>query len=153
MQRRQELEQLDAASPDSPLLPQAEAVKLIERGDRSVGVLTYGWLCPQNPDPKGDRLRLVHQALKARPRIEGLFWDYPSLHQHPKNGDRTAEEDKQFLRGIEVMGVSARVLCTSSTIVPSADAHSSRFRAGPVRVRCGHNSAAAQDYPAAPSGV
>lgn len=44
---RQQLEELEAqgASP-SPLLSPEEAVSLVQRGDRSVGALTYGWLSP-----------------------------------------------------------------------------------------------------------
>ena len=57
---RQKLEEWerDGASP-SPLLSPQEAVALVRRGDRSAGVLSYGWTSPGNPDPTGERVQIM----------------------------------------------------------------------------------------------
>jgi hypothetical protein len=44
MQKRQDLESLEAAGGESPLLSPEEAAQLVGRGNRSAGALTYGWL-------------------------------------------------------------------------------------------------------------
>ena len=77
MPSRQALEQLErqGASP-SPLLAPAEAVRLVLRCQRLVGVLSYGWLSPGEPDPDGDRIGIVRAALDANDYIEALFWDF-----------------------------------------------------------------------------
>ena len=89
LQYRQELEALERSgiSP-SPLLSPEEAVTFLRRFTRCIGALTYGWLSLGNPDPVGARLRVVRQALLASEHIEGVFWDYASLFQHPPNGRR-----------------------------------------------------------------
>jgi hypothetical protein len=88
MPNRQELEALEksGASP-SPLLSREEAAALVERGDRSIGALTYGWLMSGDPDPAGSRIRVLRRAL-ARLAIEALFWDFGSLYQAPRTPEQ-----------------------------------------------------------------
>ena len=76
IQKRQVLEGMDG-SPLSPLMKPAEAVDLVRRGKRACGVLTYGWLRRDHPDPEGSRLAAIRLALrdKALAHIEGLFWE------------------------------------------------------------------------------
>ena len=75
IQRRQELEALEESGAEQPLLRPEEAAALVRRGDRSAGALTYGWLCPGEPDPAGSRVTLVRIALEENMHIEGLFWE------------------------------------------------------------------------------
>ena len=75
IQRRQELEELETSGGEQPLLRPEEAAALVRRGDRSAGALTYGWLCPGEPDPAGARGELVRIALEENTHIEGLFWE------------------------------------------------------------------------------
>lgn len=96
LQRRQDLEELEEKQNKewgesgageahraslSPLLQPHEAVHLINRAERCVGALTYGWLTMGHPDPEGERVREVVKALKRWDHIEALFWDYASLFQ------------------------------------------------------------------------
>ena len=39
------------------------------------GCHRYGWNSPGNPDPTGERLRLVKQTLREHTHIGGLFWE------------------------------------------------------------------------------
>ena len=73
---RQQLEEFkqDGASP-SPLLSPEEAVALLQQGDRSIGSVTHAWLSPGNPDPAGKRMKVLRQALKARPYIKAIFFE------------------------------------------------------------------------------
>ena len=85
IQRRQELEALEESGAEQPLLRPEEAAALVRRGDRSAGALTYGWLCPGEPDPAGSRVTLVRTALEENTHIEGLFWECvcrPRPHAH-----------------------------------------------------------------------
>eukprot|EP00900_Chrysochromulina_parva_P008840 jgi/Chrpa1/17958/Chrysochromulina_OHIO_Genome00025903-RA len=112
MPNRQALEELErsGASP-SPLLSPQEAAALVERGDRSIGALTYGWLSPGDPDPDGSRIRVLRRAL-ARLTIEALFWDFGSLYQAP----RTPEQSASFqlaLRGGAMNQLYASILATT----------------------------------------
>lgn len=68
MQRRQALEELErgGASP-SPLLSPDEAVQLIRRGDRSVGVLSYGE-CVMRARAETN----LHPSLTARAELDSL---------------------------------------------------------------------------------
>ena len=76
MLRRQDLERLEreGASP-SPLLTADEAIALINEGNRSVAVLTYGWLSCDDPDPDGQRMRVLQSSLRASDMryLKGLF--------------------------------------------------------------------------------
>ena len=101
--RRQDLEALEASGECSPLLSTSEAVALIKQCDRSTGALTYGWQSPGSPDIAGTRLEVVRQALAENEHIQALFWDFSSLHQHPKGGKRSEEEEAAFKRALGVM--------------------------------------------------
>jgi hypothetical protein len=112
MPNRQALEKIErsGASP-SPLLSGEEAVALVERGDRSIGALTYGWLSPGDPDPAGSRIRVLRRAL-ARLAIKALFWDFGSLYQAP----RTPEQSASFnlaLKGGAMNQLYASILATT----------------------------------------
>eukprot|EP00900_Chrysochromulina_parva_P016138 jgi/Chrpa1/24525/Chrysochromulina_OHIO_Genome00026861-RA len=99
MPNRQALEEIERSgvSP-SPLLSPQEAAALVERGDRSIGALTYGWLSPGDPDPDGSRIRVLRRALMGMAiRIEALFWDFGSLYQAP----RTPEQSASFKLALE----------------------------------------------------
>ena len=76
MQCRQDLEELErrGVSP-SPLLSTQEAVALLRRGDRSIGVLSYGWLSAKDPDPAGARVTRLRRALELQVHIEAIFWE------------------------------------------------------------------------------
>jgi len=114
MPNRQALEELEesGASP-SPLLSCVEAAALVERGDRSIGALTYGWLSPGDPDPDGSRIRVLRRALKGMAiRIEALFWDFGSLYQNP----RTPGQEEAFviaLKGGAMNQLYASILATT----------------------------------------
>ena len=96
--RRQDLEALEREG-ESPLLSVEEAVTLVCRAAREMGVLTYGWLSPGQPDPKGARVAVVRRALRENPHIVAIFWDFASLYQAP----RTAEETEIFGKALKVM--------------------------------------------------
>ena len=105
IQWRQQLEALERGDEGlSPLLSPEEAVSLVRQGDRSVGVLSYAWLSPGDPDPAGRRLEVLRRSLAKLPNIAALFWDYASLYQHPPGGLRTKDEDASFEEGIKIMG-------------------------------------------------
>ena len=114
MPNRQALEEIERSgvSP-SPLLSPQEAVALVERGDRSIGALTYGWLMSGDPDPKGSRIRVLQRALMGMAiRIEALFWDFGSLYQNP----RTPEQSASFqlaLNGGAMNQLYASILATT----------------------------------------
>ena len=73
MPMRQDLEKFDVSP--SPLLDPEEAVALVRRGDRSAGILSYGWVSHRSPDPAGARVQVVRAALEQLPYIEGVFWE------------------------------------------------------------------------------
>jgi hypothetical protein len=114
MQNRQALEELEKSgvSP-SPLLSPQEAVALVERGDRSIGALTYGWLMSGDPDPAGSRVRVLRRALMGMViRIEAVFWDFGSLYQNP----RSPEQEKTFeiaLKGGAMNQLYASILAST----------------------------------------
>ena len=109
---RQKLEEIERSGVlPSPLLSCKEAAALVERGDRSIGALTYGWLSPGDPDPDGSRMRVLRRAL-ARLAIEALFWDFGSLYQAP----RTPEQKDKFeiaLKGGAMNQLYASILATT----------------------------------------
>jgi hypothetical protein len=114
MPNRQALEEIErsGASP-SPLLSPQEAVALVERGDRSIGTLTYGWLSPGDPDPKGSRFRVLRRALMGMAiRIEALFWDFGSLYQAPRTPEQSASF-KLALEGGAMNQLYASILATT----------------------------------------
>ena len=74
-----------------------------------VVAISYPWLHPVHPDPRGHWLRKLALVLKAyldnearhgTPQVWGVFWDFGSLHQHPQDGRRTASEDVLFEEGL-----------------------------------------------------
>ena len=73
LKRRQELELIEGSV--SPLLTPSEASALVKQCNRSVGVLTYGWLSPGDSDPRGARMAAVVAALRQLPYLKGLFWE------------------------------------------------------------------------------
>lgn len=89
------------------LLEPAAACALLERGDRSVGVLTYCWKTVPAPDPDNETLRAVQGFLRDDPRgrrLRAVFWDWCSLFQKGADGDRTADETALFGDALARMG-------------------------------------------------
>ena len=77
---RQQLEAVEAAgATPSPLLSPDEAVALIRRSTRSLGVLSTGWLSPGHPDPAGARVQVLRRTVAERPHIGGLFFECATL--------------------------------------------------------------------------
>jgi len=114
MPNRQALEEIERSgvSP-SPLLSCEEAAALVERGDRSIGALTYGWLSPGDPDPDGSRVRVLRRALMGMViRIEALFWDFGSLYQAPRTPEQAASF-KLALEGGAMNQLYASILATT----------------------------------------
>jgi predicted DNA-binding ribbon-helix-helix protein len=114
MPNRQALEEIERSGvSSSPLLSPQEAVALVERGDRSIGTLTYGWLSPGDPDPKSSRIRVLRRALMGRAiRIEALFWDFGSLYQAPRTSEQAASF-KLALEGGAMNQLYASILATT----------------------------------------
>ena len=76
MPMRQELEELEKrGGQPSPLLQADEAVALVRKGNRGVGVLSYPWLSPGDPDPEGRRVQVLQRTLAVRPHLEAFFWE------------------------------------------------------------------------------
>jgi hypothetical protein len=159
---RQRLEEKDAAA----FMPPAMAAALIREGNRSVGTLTYGWGSGGNPDPSGEYLRAVQAALRSPQgaHIKALFWDYPSLFQHPPGGKRTPEQEAAFKGGMhdaprmqELQPPRHRRLCHSAVSLTRATPPRPRHRAQRhglcIRERPRHDGAAAQGGAAAPKGL
>ena len=94
---RQELESAGGGA----LLSAEKGAALIRTGTRCVGAVTYGWATDEHPDPTGARLSAVRAFLKSERgrHIRGLFWDYASLHQRP----RDVLQDASFERALAVM--------------------------------------------------
>ena len=103
IQRRQELEALQEEIEKhgglTPLLGCKEAADLVRNGKREAGALSYGWILPWNPDPTGERTKLLRLELSQRPYIKGLFWDQATLYQPP----RTKAQQGSFVRALEAM--------------------------------------------------
>ena len=51
--------------PAEAFVPCDEAVAMLERGDRSILALSYGWLTALHPDPRGTTLAAVRRFLDA----------------------------------------------------------------------------------------
>ena len=82
---------------------------LVEATEGIVGLpifaLSYPWLHPDHPDPKGANLLRVD--CYPRGQRYGLFWDYGSLHQHPDPANgvvRTEEQNALFKQGLGSLG-------------------------------------------------
>ena len=104
--RRQELEKLESEGA-SPFLPARTAATDLQCGTRRVLVLSYGWLSPSGPDPRGHRigkllafLRLAAATFDPQIVELGIFWDYASLPQSP----RSETEQRMFKAALSVMG-------------------------------------------------
>ncbi len=83
------------------LLPAESGAALIGAGRRCVGALSYSWATDLHPDPTGARHSAVRAFLKSERgrHIRGLFWDYASLHQRP----RDVLQDAGFERALAAM--------------------------------------------------
>ena len=99
MKRRQDL-------PPEAFVPCDEAVAMLERGDRSVLALSYGWLTALHPDPHGTTLAAVRRFLSSTEANDtGLFWDFCSLPQRGQKGEERSEAEKSvFAQGLGIMG-------------------------------------------------
>ena len=77
-------------------------LKAAGRADFSLRIIlcSYPWMHPEHPDPKGVTLSILARVLRAYlakdGKVYGVFWDFGSLHQHP----RTAAEDVLFKQGL-----------------------------------------------------
>ena len=100
LSRRQDLEAHKGTDAASPLLSPQEAVALLRKCNRGLGVLSHGWQSPGDCDPSGARLRVVQEALAQHSYIIALFWDQASLFQSP----RDAHQNAAFKRALKVMG-------------------------------------------------
>jgi hypothetical protein len=99
LSRRQDL-------PEEAFFSHAEAADLFMRQDRSVGVLSYGWLTALHCDPHGrhfDRVAHFLRLSHVGQSFEALFWDFGSLMQKDKNGKRTDHDSRIFSRALQVM--------------------------------------------------
>ena len=59
----------------APLLSKEKASALLRQGRRSVGVLSYPWPTPGDPDPTGNRIAVMKRVLAENRHIEGFFWE------------------------------------------------------------------------------
>lgn len=89
-------------------------------------LLSYMWLHPNHPDPKGTTLALLAQRLKreiqcslnslSRCSTWGVFWDFASLHQHPdptNNILRDSREQALFSQGLDSLHLFFSHPCTT----------------------------------------
>eukprot|EP00966_Prymnesium_polylepis_P075098 1741880-Prymnesium_polylepis.2 len=97
LQRRQDLEGGKA------LLTPDEAVALVRKGTRGVGVASHGWLSAGAPDPAGARIKVLRRALRELPYIEAVFFDFMSLFQKP----RDEAQEAAFGRALKVVSAHA----------------------------------------------
>ena len=98
--RRQDLKPVGGITPH---LEPEEAKRLLLKGERAIGALSFGWPIQGNPDPTGHRIQAFSRALLKRTDIEAFFWDYPSLYQNSDHSPRTDEQDRAFKRGLRVV--------------------------------------------------
>jgi len=103
--------------PKEAFLPCEEAVWLYERLGGLV-IVSYPWLTKAHPDPQGFHFHTLVAYLRmhqrhfmglVKPKEErfrdiGVFWDYASLLQPSmKSGERSAQEQQTFARGMRTM--------------------------------------------------
>ena len=79
----------------------------------AVAGMSYCWETREHPDPEGNSLLALADALdkcyeqkqkiheyprpyECFPSDIGIFWDYPCIFQHPPGGKRTDEQDRLF---------------------------------------------------------
>ena len=77
LERRQDLEAREAKKGIKIFLTPDEAVKELRKNERSIGSLTYGWGCPDHPDPSGLYLVAVRRFLRSKhgAHIRACFWE------------------------------------------------------------------------------
>ena len=77
LERRQELEAREAREGIKIFLTPDEAVGQLRESRRSIGSLTYGWGCPDHPDPSGEYLAAVRRFLRSEhgAHIQACFWE------------------------------------------------------------------------------
>ena len=71
--------------------------------------ISYCWLEPHHPDATGEQLRHIIETLEPHamewreffPDV-GCFWDWGSLYQKDRHGDRTPDEAAAFKRALTV---------------------------------------------------
>lgn len=78
------------------------------RGALRIMAVSYPWLQPDHPDPRGDSLGLLAYALASmmndwnmRSDVMAVFLDFMSLHQRPPGGSRTPGENSLFDQGLK----------------------------------------------------
>ena len=100
--RRQDLEARERESGVRIFLPPDVAVAALRSYARAIGSLTYGWTTREHPDPSGTYLAAVRRYLRSAlgAHIRGVFWDFASLPQKP----RDEPEDALFAVALSVMG-------------------------------------------------
>eukprot|EP00966_Prymnesium_polylepis_P183158 4244597-Prymnesium_polylepis.1 len=81
MKSRQELERI---SPEAFISPD-DAVAMVSKGDRHIGVLSYGWPTREDPDPQGAYLKALRKFLKEQPSVLAVFWDFACVPQRPRS--------------------------------------------------------------------
>lgn len=59
--------------------------------------VSCGWLTESHPDPQGEQLCVLSQALKACNPDGAVFWDWGSLFQHPRDN----YEEEAFRNGLK----------------------------------------------------
>ena len=122
IQRRQDLEALQREVEGTgelvPFLSADEAVALVRKGVRGIGVASHGWLSAGDPDPAGERMRMLRGALKELPHIEAVFFDFPSLFQRA----RTAPQTEAFKRSLGVVRATPSFVHVAHAWSPTSSA-------------------------------
>ena len=96
----------------------------------AVAGMSYCWETREHPDPEGNSLLALADALdkcyeeKQKdeyygpyhdfPSDIGIFWDYPCIFQHPPGGKRTEEQERCFKvlpHGARMQRLRCCVLC------------------------------------------
>ena len=100
--RRQDLEQEEQKKGTKIFHSTRAAAKIFSESRRKVGVLTYGWNTPEDPDPTGTYMAAVCSFLNSElgAHVEAVFWDVASLPQKP----RTGKEEIMFSDALNCMG-------------------------------------------------
>jgi len=81
--------------PAEAFVPCDEAVAMLERGDRSILALSYGWLTALHPDPRGTTLAAVRRFLEPRCRRSGQrYRALLGLLQPSAKGPKRRGEDR-----------------------------------------------------------
>ena len=120
LQRRQDLPAFAFVQPHV-------AARMLDQANRSVLVLSHGWMSPLHPDPKGVTLSAVRRYLQQHANVAGcgLFVDYSSLPQKDEQGNNRSircdekgrSETSIFADGLAVMGSCYASLCGTTVLV------------------------------------